>query len=81
VVLSANPVKVDPAAIKDIQVLQTLKEGQVVYTRPASAPVKTAQIPASVHGEDTHPPAGPERALTERDRQTLAALVEAGAQD
>jgi hypothetical protein len=43
--------------------------------------VKTAQVPASVHGEDTHPPAGPERALTERDRQTLAALVEAGAQD
>jgi hypothetical protein len=43
--------------------------------------VKTSQIPAFVHGDDAHPPAGPERVLTERDRQTLAALVEAGVQD
>ena len=31
VVLSANPLKVDPATIKDIQVVQTLKEGVAVY--------------------------------------------------
>jgi hypothetical protein len=33
VVLSANPLKVDPATIKDIQVLQTYKEGTSIYTR------------------------------------------------
>jgi predicted amidohydrolase YtcJ len=31
VVLSANPLKVDPATIKDIKVLRTLKEGVTVY--------------------------------------------------
>ena len=31
VVLSANPLKVEPATIKDIQVLRTLKEGVTVY--------------------------------------------------
>jgi predicted amidohydrolase YtcJ len=33
VVLSANPLKVDPATIKDIQVLETYKEGTSIYTR------------------------------------------------
>jgi hypothetical protein len=33
VVLSANPLKVDPATIKDIQVLETYKEGTPIYTR------------------------------------------------
>jgi predicted amidohydrolase YtcJ len=31
VVLSANPLKVDPVTIKDIKVLQTLKEGVTVF--------------------------------------------------
>jgi predicted amidohydrolase YtcJ len=31
VVLSANPLKVDPATIKTIQVLRTYKEGVPVY--------------------------------------------------
>jgi predicted amidohydrolase YtcJ len=31
VVLDANPLKVDPAAIKDITVLETIKEGETVY--------------------------------------------------
>jgi len=31
VVLSANPLKVDPATIKDIQVVRTFKEGVTVY--------------------------------------------------
>jgi hypothetical protein len=34
VVLSGNPLKVDPATIKDIQVLETLKDGQSIYRRP-----------------------------------------------
>jgi predicted amidohydrolase YtcJ len=31
VVLSANPLKVDPATIKDIKVVRTFKEGVTVY--------------------------------------------------
>ncbi|TCB37537.1 amidohydrolase [Acinetobacter sp. ANC 4910] len=33
VVLDKNPLKVDPKTIKDIQVLQTIKEGNVVYQK------------------------------------------------
>jgi predicted amidohydrolase YtcJ len=33
VVLDQNPLKVDPMKIKDIIVLETIKEGQSVYTR------------------------------------------------
>jgi hypothetical protein len=34
VILSGNPLKVDPATIKDIKVLETFKEGQSIYRRP-----------------------------------------------
>lgn len=33
VVLSANPLRIDPMGIKDIVVLETIKEGATVYTR------------------------------------------------
>jgi predicted amidohydrolase YtcJ len=33
VILEKNPLKVDPLAIKDIQVLETIKEGRTVYSR------------------------------------------------
>ena len=33
VILSANPVAVDPMAIKDIQVLETIKERETIYRR------------------------------------------------
>ncbi len=33
VVLSANPLKVDPLTIKDIQIVETIKEGVTVYRR------------------------------------------------
>jgi predicted amidohydrolase YtcJ len=33
VILSANPVTVDPATINQIQVLETIKEGRTVYRR------------------------------------------------
>ena len=81
VILSANPLKVAPMAIKDITVMQTLKEGQVVYTRPANGAQKTAQLPSSVSGDHAHPQASAEPALTEQDRRTLAALVGANGRD
>ena len=31
VILDRNPLTVDPAAIKDIKVVQTIKEGQTIY--------------------------------------------------
>jgi len=34
VVLSENPLKIDPMKIRDIKVLETIKEGRTVYTRP-----------------------------------------------
>jgi hypothetical protein len=33
VILSDNPLKVEPAKIKDIQVLETLKDGESIYTK------------------------------------------------
>lgn len=34
VILDNNPLTVDPMAIKDIRVIQTLKEGQIIYQAP-----------------------------------------------
>ena len=33
VILSDNPLKVDPMALKDIEVLETIKDGVTVYRR------------------------------------------------
>jgi predicted amidohydrolase YtcJ len=32
VILSANPLEVDPKTIGDIKVLETIKEGESIYT-------------------------------------------------
>ena len=34
VILSANPTKVDPMDIVDIEVLETIKNGQTIYRAP-----------------------------------------------
>ena len=34
VILDKNPLKVEPMAIKDIKVVETIKDGKTVYTRP-----------------------------------------------
>jgi hypothetical protein len=34
VILDRNPLKVEPMAIKDIQVVETIKEGKTIYARP-----------------------------------------------
>ena len=33
VILDKNPLKVEPAAIKDVTVVETIKDGKTVYTR------------------------------------------------
>lgn len=37
VILDENPLKVEPTTIKDIAVVETLKEGRTVYRRPAAS--------------------------------------------
>jgi hypothetical protein len=34
VILDKNPLKVDPMAIKDIKVVETIKEGRSIYVMP-----------------------------------------------
>ena len=33
VILSGNPIKCDPMSIKDIEVIETIKEGKTLYSR------------------------------------------------
>jgi predicted amidohydrolase YtcJ len=33
VILDRNPLKVEPTTIKDIKVVETIKEGKTIYTR------------------------------------------------
>jgi len=49
VVLSANPLKVDPMTIKDIQVVETIKEGTSLYRNPSltAGGTTTASVPSS----------------------------------
>jgi predicted amidohydrolase YtcJ len=75
VLLDANPLKVDPMAIKDIQVMQTIKEGKVVYRR---TPKTTAALIHAVAVDDEGlVGATPDATLTARERNTVAALVRA----
>ena len=80
VVLDRNPVKVDPMAIKDIQVVQTLKEGVLVYNRKPDARSTATPVvpPDQIDRHHVHDHAGvPERPLTAEQKQVLARLVRA----
>ena len=80
VVLDQNPLKVEPMRIKEIQVMQTLKEGVPVYTRkPAGAaglkrPVTDTPI-STAHDHDERPGAP----LSVDQRRMLSRLVKAAA--
>jgi len=37
-VLSANPLRIDPAKLSEIRVLETIKEGVSIYRAPDAAP-------------------------------------------
>jgi len=50
VILSANPMKVDPATIKDIRVLETIKEGRTVFSRAPQGDVQPEAELAGVGG-------------------------------
>jgi hypothetical protein len=52
VVLSANPLKVQPMAIKDIQVLETIKEGRSIYINPSLSAGGTATAAAPINEKD-----------------------------
>jgi predicted amidohydrolase YtcJ/heat shock protein HslJ len=49
VILDKNPLKVDKMAIKDIKVVETIKEGQTIYPAPAGG-----HKPATVAAEDAN---------------------------
>jgi hypothetical protein len=73
VILERNPLTVDPATIKDIPVLETIKEGRSIYRRPTAATAPVAHLwPEHSHA---HTPA-PEP-LTPAARDTLALLLQA----
>ena len=51
VILSANPMKVDPLSIKNIKVLETIKEGRTVFARSKERVEEAAKDLASVSAE------------------------------
>ena len=67
-------------AIKDIQVVQTLKEGVLVYNRKSDARSTAMPVvpPDQIDRHHVHDHAGvPERPLTAEQKQVLARLVRA----
>lgn len=71
VILDKNPIKVPPQEIKNIQVMQTIKEGKVVYTKSAQA---IAEIPElQEENEAMHSPQT-QKAYSKEDLATLRLL-------
>jgi predicted amidohydrolase YtcJ len=80
VILERNPLTADPATIKDIAVLETIKEGRTIFRRDRDGATTQAMAGGSSlpclhehdHGLDAPPP------LSAGARRTLALLVQAG---
>ena len=47
VILDKDPLKVDPMTIKDIKVVETIKEGETIYPAPAGG-FKPLPVPARI---------------------------------
>ncbi|MBU6354871.1 MAG: amidohydrolase family protein, partial [Cyanobacteria bacterium REEB498] len=81
VILERNPLKVDPATIKDIAVLETIKEGRTIFRRDAIGASNPGKIPVAA-GERPCPHELVGQAslqpLTPEARRTLALLEGAG---
>jgi predicted amidohydrolase YtcJ len=81
VILERNPLKVDPATIKDIAVLETIKEGRTIFRRDAIGASNAGKIPVAA-GERPCPHELVGQAslqpLTAEARRTLALLEGAG---
>jgi hypothetical protein len=75
VILERNPLRGDPATIKDIAVLETIKEGRTIFRRDPSTSASTglgASLPC-LHAHD-HGALAP---LSHQARDTLILLVQA----
>ena len=75
VILERNPLTVDPATIKDIAVLETIKEGRTIYRRDDQ---RRAAGPGGLEDERPCPhdlAAGTEAPLTSQARETLTLLL------
>ncbi|MCX5955530.1 MAG: amidohydrolase family protein [Cyanobacteria bacterium] len=77
VVLSANPLKVDPLSIKDIQVLETIKEGTSLYRNPAlsAGGATTAAAPINEKDNCLVPHDHPQKPLNPAQQATMDRLL------
>jgi predicted amidohydrolase YtcJ len=77
VVLSANPLKVQPMAIKDIQVLETIKEGRSIYRNPSPSAGGAATAAAPINEKDNClvPHDHPQRPLNPAQQATMERLM------
>jgi hypothetical protein len=76
-VLSANPLKVDPLTIKDIQVLETIKEGTSLYRNPAltAGGATTAAAPINEKDNCLVPHDHPQKPLNPAQQATMERLL------
>lgn len=75
VILQRNPLKVDPATIKHIAVVETIKEGRTIFRRdgaPSGVPAPAGAALPCPHELVGHQ--GEERALTPEAQRTLSLL-------
>ncbi len=74
VILEQNPLKVDPKAIGNIKVMQTIKEGKTVYVRKDGA---IAMEQRGFPDDHAHESGGDKQPLTDHQKKTVAMLLRA----